>query len=80
MHNCNINHTTSSGSMETVGAREVYRRSVDEHKSMYSQYLGGDDTPSFKEVVASNTYKEYGICIIKLECVSHVQKRLGTQL
>ena len=47
---------------------------------MYSQYLGDGDTSSFKEVVASNPYKEYGICIIKLKCVGHVQKRLGTQL
>ena len=73
MHNCNINHTTSSGSMEAVGAKEIYRRSIDKHKLMCRQYIGDGDTSSFKEVVASNPYKEYGICIIKLECVGHVQ-------
>ena len=80
MHNCNINHTTSFGSMEAVCAIEIYRRSIAKHKLMYSQYLGDSDTSAFKAVVASNPYKEYGIGIIKLECVGHVQKRLGTQL
>ena len=72
MNNCNINHTTSSGSMEAVGAKEIYRRTIDKHKLMYSQYLGDGDTSSFKEIVTSNPYKEYGICIIKLEMKSPI--------
>ena len=80
IHNCNINHTMSSGSMEAVGAVEMYRRSISKHNLIYNQYLGDGDTSSFKEVVASNPYKEYDVNIIKLECVGHVQKRLGTQL
>ena len=76
MHNCNINHTTSSGSMGAVGAKEIYRRSIDKHKLIYSQYIGDGDISSFKEVVASNPYKEYGIGIIKLECVGHMQKKI----
>ena len=36
------------------------------------------DSSSFKEVVESNPYSEFGIVPEKVECVGHVQKRLVT--
>ena len=43
--------------------------------------MGDGDTSSFSEVVASQPYKEHGDIIpVKLECVGHVQKCLGTRL
>ena len=43
--------------------------------------MGDGDTSSFSEVVTSQPYKEHGDIIpVKLECVGHVQKRLGTRL
>ena len=79
-HICSINHIGSSGSMEAAGAIEIFRRSIEKNNLIYSEYLGDGDTSSFKAVVDSNTYKDYNISPIKLECVGHVQKRLGTRL
>ena len=43
-------------------------------------HLGDGDTSSFKEVVDVNLYKKCDIIRSKLECINHVQKRLGTRL
>ena len=79
-HQCNINHKKSSGLMEAAGAVEIFQHSVQKHKLVYSKYLGDGDTSSFKEVVESNPYSEFDILPEKVECVGHVQKRLGTRL
>ena len=42
--------------------------------------MGDGDTSSFKAVVDSKPYGKYNITPTKLECVGHVQKRLGTRL
>ena len=42
--------------------------------------MGDDDTSSFKAVVDSKPYEKYNITPTKLECVSYVQRRLGTYL
>ena len=49
-------------------------------KNLFNQYLGDGDTSSFKEVLNSDSYKDYDIKPEKLECVGHTQKRTGTQL
>ena len=78
---CEINHSKSSGVMEAAGAVEIFSRSVEKNGLIYNEYLGDGDTSSFSEVVASEPYKEHGKIIPeKLECVGHVQKRLGTRL
>ena len=79
-HNCSVNHTASSGAMEAAGAIELFRRSVEKNNLIYNEYLGDGDTSSFKAVVDSKPYEEYNINPKKLECVGHVQKRLGTRL
>ena len=79
-HMCEINHTKSSGAMEGAGATSMFCRSVEKNNLIYEEYLGDGDTSSFKEVVDSNPYEEQGIIPKKLECVGHVQKRLGTRL
>ena len=79
-HVCHINHEKSSGAMEGAGAVEIFKRSVMKHNLIYNQYLGDGDTSSFKEVVAANIYKDFGVSPDKLECIGHVQKRLGTRL
>ena len=48
-HQCNVKHEKSSGSMEASGAVEKFPHSVQKHKLVCSQYLGDDDTSSFKE-------------------------------
>ena len=47
---------------------------------IYSEYLGDGDTSSFNDVVQAKPYEEYSVDPKKLECVGHVQKRLGTRL
>ena len=39
-----------------------------------------DDYFVFNDVKYSDPYKEHGVVPVKLECVGHVQKRLGTRL
>ncbi|XP_057301380.1 uncharacterized protein LOC130635880 [Hydractinia symbiolongicarpus] len=78
-HDCKINHIKSSGAMEGVGAVEIFSRST-KRDLIYHEYLGDGDTSSYKEVVASNPYGNFDIVPTKLECIGHVQKRLGTRL
>ena len=79
-HVCKINHVKSSGAMEGVGAVEMFFRSVTKNTLIYNEYLGDGDTSSFKEVVASAPYADYDVVPEKIECVGHVQKRLGTRI
>ena len=79
-HVCHINHQKSSGLMESAGAIEMFQRSVEKNNLIYHEYLGDGNTSSFKDVVSANPYEEYLISPVKLECVGHVQKRLGTRL
>ena len=66
--------------MEGAGAVEIFSRSIKNRSLIYHEYLGDGDTSSYKEVVESNPYEVFNIVPTKLECVGHVQKRLGTRL
>ena len=66
--------------MEGAGAIAIFTSSVQKHKLIYHNYIGDGDTSSFKEVSTANPYTDYGINPCKLECIGHVQKRLGTHL
>ena len=79
-HKCNANHEKSSGAMEAAGAVAIFNRSVMKYNLIYNEYLGDGDTTSFKEVLDSHPYDEFGVEPQKLECVGHIQKRLGTRL
>ena len=79
-HQCEINHETSSGSMESVEAVNMFRRSIEKKDCVYKEYLGDGDASSFNDVKNADPYKAHDIVPIKLECVGHVQKRLGTRL
>ena len=78
-HVCTMTHSGSSGSMEADGAVEMFSRSVQNHKLRYTRYIGDGDTNSLKKVHDSNPYGT-SCSIEKLECVGHVQKRMGTRL
>ena len=78
-HKCSINHKGSAGSMESAGAIEIFQRSINNHKLRYNNYIGDGDSSSFNKVVQSKPYGETFI-INKLECVGHIQKRLGCRL
>lgn len=77
-HKCPINHKGSSGAMESAGAVEIFRRSIPFLNLRFTGYIGDGDSNSYASVVADAPYD--GIRIRKLECVGHVQKRMGTRL
>lgn len=65
--------------MEVAGAKAVFARSESTRKVRYKNYLGDGDSKGFQSVVDSEPYgKDFKI--EKLECVGHVQKRIGGRL
>eukprot|EP00112_Aurelia_sp_Birch-Aquarium-sp1_P011533 Seg2424.2 transcript_id=Seg2424.2/GoldUCD/mRNA.D3Y31 product="hypothetical protein" protein_id=Seg2424.2/GoldUCD/D3Y31 len=77
-HKCKINHKRSAGAMESAGAIAIFEQSISKYKLRYLKYIGDGDTGSFNKVVEARPYGD--ILPEKLECVGHVQKRLGTRL
>ena len=66
--------------MDGAGAVNMFERAVEKHRLVYNEYLGDDDTSSFKKVIDAKPYEKQSISTSKLECVGHVQKQLGTRL
>ena len=50
------------------------------HKLIYSHSIEDGDASSFKKVIELAPYNGYDILPQKLECVDHIQKRLGSHL
>ncbi|GFV86746.1 uncharacterized protein TNCV_3964761 [Trichonephila clavipes] len=65
--------------MEVDGMLRIFNRSEKLHNLKYSNYIGDGDTKTFN---AFSENKPYGgdHLIQKIECVGHVQKRMGTRL
>ena len=76
--NCEATHTGSSGSMESLSAEDIFSRSIVQNTLRYTRFIGDGDTNAFKSVRDSKPYKD--VDIDKIECVGHVQKRMGTRL
>ena len=57
----------------------MVNRSLEIHGVGYTNYLGDGDSSSFSKVMESRPYGD-SCTITKLECVGHVQKRMGSQL
>lgn len=75
---CKASYTGSSGGMEVEGAKTIFERSK-EKNVRYAYYLGDGDSKGFAEVANSMPYGEE-VLVQKLECIGHVQKRMGTRL
>ncbi|GFS88401.1 uncharacterized protein TNCV_1751361 [Trichonephila clavipes] len=72
---CN-HHKGSSSSMEPVGAYRIFERSEDHRMLRYTDYYGDGDSKAFdavKDIYGKNS-------ATKLECIGHIQKRVGTRL
>ncbi|GFU47461.1 uncharacterized protein TNCV_2693321 [Trichonephila clavipes] len=76
---CLKNHNGSAGMMETVGMVRIFQRSLSHRSVRYTSYIGDGDSKTFSSITASNPYGE-DITVSKIECVGHVQKRMGTRL
>lgn len=78
--NCHINYQGSSGGMEVVGVNNLFHRSSKlDVPVRYVHFLGDGDSKSFDAVAQSKPYGD-DVTIDKLECINHVQKRMGTRL
>ena len=86
-HDCDINHEGLSGAMEATGLVECFMSSVQDQKLRYINYIGDGDSKSYSDIVAKDPYN--GKCVGhiqmenyngKLECVGHIQKRVGARL
>ncbi|GBL72657.1 hypothetical protein AVEN_127907-1 [Araneus ventricosus] len=70
------NHKGSSSSVEKVGAYRIFERSEVARNLQYTQYYGDGDSKAFdavKDIYDGNT-------VTKLECIGHMQKRVGSRL
>lgn len=65
--------------METAGAVTIFERSCATRGLKYKDMLGDGDSSTYSTIVESKPYGED--CIPnKLECIGHVQKRVGSRL
>uniref|UniRef100_A0A1B6JFM5 Mutator-like transposase domain-containing protein n=1 Tax=Homalodisca liturata TaxID=320908 RepID=A0A1B6JFM5_9HEMI len=76
---CKANYVGSSGGMEAEGATAMFKRSETKYGVRYVEYLGDGDSNGYAAVVAEAPYGP-DVSIQKLECVGHVQKRMGTRI
>lgn len=72
---CVKNHSGSSGKMEVDGMKKIFQRSMSARNVKYVKYIGDGDTKTFPELQSVAPY-----ALEKIECVGHVQKRMGTRL
>ncbi|MBP1527417.1 MAG: hypothetical protein H9Q66_05815, partial [Spiroplasma ixodetis] len=77
--NCAANYIGTSGGMEVEGVSRIFDRSLAQHNIRYKTYLGDGDSRAFKAVCEKQPYGP-NFVINKLECIGHVQKRMGTRL
>ena len=77
-HNCYINYTGSSNSMEVEAAKQIWSRSIVRNKMHYTNMLGDGDSKTYSAIKEMMPYGD--ITIERDECVNHAHKRLGTAL
>jgi hypothetical protein len=65
--------------MESAGVLKLYSRSIERHKIRYIPFIGDGDSSSYNQICI---VKPYGpnVYIPKVDCISHVTKRMGTNL
>ncbi|GFX31754.1 uncharacterized protein TNCV_170871 [Trichonephila clavipes] len=76
---CRKNYSGSAGTMEVDGMLRIFNRSEKLRNLKYSNYIGDGDTKTFNALSENKPYGDDHL-IQKIECVGHVQKRMGTRL
>ncbi|GFU49514.1 uncharacterized protein TNCV_1590601 [Trichonephila clavipes] len=74
-HVCS-NYKGSSGNMEAAGAFKIFERSLIKRDLQYTEYYFDSDSKGFLQV--KDIYGENSVT--KLECIGHIQKRVGSRL
>ncbi len=77
--NCGANYTGSSGGMEVEGVINIFKRSQQQYNVRYKNYLGDGDVKAYSSVVDAMPYGK-DFVIEKMECIGHIQKRMGARL
>ena len=77
-HKCLINHICSAGLMEAAGLVDCFMSSAETRKLRYTHYIGDGDSKGYLDIVKNDPYP--GTVVEKLECVGHIQKRVGNRL
>uniref|UniRef100_A0A1B6JDH1 Mutator-like transposase domain-containing protein n=1 Tax=Homalodisca liturata TaxID=320908 RepID=A0A1B6JDH1_9HEMI len=75
---CIANFEGSSGAMEVAGAVAIFQRSQALYEARYLEYLGDGDSKAYSSVCEAKPYGD--TAITKIECIGHVQKRMGSRL
>jgi hypothetical protein len=65
--------------MEGAGVLKIFNLSVHTQCVCYTKYLGDGDSKAYERAVAEKPCGP-NISVTKLECVGHVQKRMGARL
>ncbi|GFT07991.1 uncharacterized protein TNCV_3347771 [Trichonephila clavipes] len=69
----------SAGGMEVCGMQKIFFRSEQKHGLKYQRYIGDGDSKTFLSIAEKKPYGD-SVPIEKIECVDHVQKRMGSRL
>ena len=79
-HVCDANFVGSAGAMEPKGTLEMFQRSL-EYKLRFKHLVSDGDSKMHSLLLQQQPYgPDPDHQVIKLDCVGHVQKRLGTAL
>ena len=76
---CTANFDKLSKAMEAQGAVDIWGRSIEKHGLRYVDFVGDGDCSSHQDVVKSKPYGDE-VAVRKVECVGHIQKRMGGRL
>lgn len=78
-NDCLNNHDGSAGKMELSGMVRIFQRSEATRNAKYIGYIGDGDAKTFQAISEASPYGS-DTKVEKIECVGHIQKRMGTRL
>ena len=77
---CDINYSGSAAAMEPKGTLEMFRSSLN-YKTRYTKLISDGDSKTHALLLEEQPYgPEPDVQVQKMDCVGHVQKRMGTAL
>ena len=77
-HECHTNFFGSSGKMDPARCVAIFNRSVEKYSMRYTEFLGDGDSKAHSQLKSERVYGDKEMK--KLECVGHIQKRMGSRL
>jgi hypothetical protein len=78
-HECKKNHEGINSGMEGAGVLSIFNCSLHTRGIFYTRCLDDGDNKAYQRVVAGKPY-DSNIAVTKLECIGHVQKKIGARL